>query len=77
MFGFCRSHTKRICIWCRLHSAAAEAYFDYMKSYSQNFTILNEDKILFEPVQVSSNIEGGFGIISAVSYSAVWFEYEF
>ena len=60
----------------RLYSIE-KAYFDYMKSYSQNFTILNEDKILFEPVLVSSNIEGGFGIISAVSHSAVWFEYEF
>ena len=54
-----------------------EAYFDYMKSYSQNFTILNEDKILYEPVLVSSNIEDGFGIISAVSHSSVLFTYEF
>jgi hypothetical protein len=54
-----------------------EAYFDYMKSYAQNFTILNEDKILYEPVMVSSNVEDGYGIISAVSYSSVLFEYEF
>ena len=54
-----------------------EAYFDYMKSYAQNFTILNEDKILFEPVMVSSNVEGGYGIISAVSHSSVLFGYEF
>jgi hypothetical protein len=60
----------------RLYSIE-KAYFDYMKSYSQNFTILNEDKILFEPVLVSSNIEGGFGVISAVSHSVVHFEYEF
>jgi hypothetical protein len=66
----------RTTVLLRLYSIE-KAYFDYMKSYSQNFTILNEDKILFEPVPVSSNIEGGFGIISAVSHSAAWFEYEF
>lgn len=66
----------RTAILLRLYSIE-EAYFDYMKSYSQNFTILNEDKILFEPVLVSSNIEDGYGIISAVSHSSVLFEYEF
>ena len=66
----------RTTVVLRLYSIE-KAYFDYMKSYSQNFTILNDDKILFEPVLVSSNIEGGFGVISAVSHSAVWFEYEF
>jgi hypothetical protein len=66
----------RTTVLLRLYSIE-KAYFDYMKSYAQNFTILNEDKILFEPVQVSSNVEGGFGVISAVSHSAVHFEYEF
>lgn len=60
----------------RLYSIE-EAYFNYMKSYSQNFTILNEDRILYEPVLVSSNIEEGYGIISAISHSSVLFEYEF
>jgi hypothetical protein len=63
-------------ILIRLYSIE-KAYYEYMKSYSQNFTILNEDMILYEPVLVSSNIEGGFGIISGVSYSSVAFTYEF
>lgn len=63
-------------ILLRLYSIE-KAYFEYMKSYSQNFTILNEDMILYEPVMVSSNIEDGFGIISGVSHSSVYFSYEF
>ena len=54
-----------------------KSFFDYLKSYSQNFTVLNEDMILFEPVEVSTNIREGFGIISGVTSSAVTFEYEF
>ena len=52
-------------------------YFDYLKSYSQNFTVLNSDMILFEPVLVSTNIDQGYGIIAAVAESSVQFEYEF
>ncbi len=54
-----------------------EAYFKYLKTYSQNFTILNEDALLFEPVQVSSNIAGGYGIIAAYSSHTVSFGYTF
>jgi len=52
-------------------------YFDYLKSYSQNFTVLNSDMILFEPVLVSTNIDHGYGIIAAVSESSVQFKYVF
>jgi len=52
-------------------------YFDYLKTYSQNFTVLNDDMLMFEPVMVTSNIEGGYGIISAVSSSSVRFNYTF
>jgi len=52
-------------------------YFKYLKSYSQNFTVLNEDALLFEAVPVSSNIKGGYGIIAAVSSDVRTFEYRF
>ena len=54
-----------------------EEYFKYLKSYSQNFTILNEDVLLFEPVQVSSNVTGGYGIVAAFSSNSVSFKYTF
>lgn len=52
-------------------------YFDYLKTYSQNFTILNDDMLMFEPVLVSTNIEGGHGIIAAVSSSSIGFNYTY
>ncbi|MFC2113057.1 DUF4249 domain-containing protein [Bacteroidota bacterium] len=54
-----------------------EEYFDYLKTYSQNFTVLNDDILMFEPVMVSTNIEGGYGIVAAVSSSYSWFNYTF
>jgi hypothetical protein len=54
-----------------------EEYFEYLKSYSQNFTVLNDDPLLYEPVRVFSNIEGGYGIIAAVSASTKTFNYIF
>jgi len=54
-----------------------EEYFKYLKSYSQNFTILNDDALLFEPVQVSSNITHGYGIVVAYSSHTVSFRYTF
>ncbi len=54
-----------------------EDYFKYLKSYSQNFTVLNDDPLLFEAVQVSSNINNGYGIIAAVSSSSFSFYYSF
>lgn len=54
-----------------------ENYFKYLKSYSQNFTVLNEDALLFEGVQVFSNIVGGYGILAAVSSSSRSFYYIF
>ena len=54
-----------------------EEYFKYLKSYSQNFTVLNDDPLLFEAVQVFSNVDGGYGIIAAVSSSSVSFNYSF
>lgn len=54
-----------------------ESYFKYLKSYSQNFTVLNEDVFLFEAVPVYSNIEGGYGIVAAVSSDVKTFEYTF
>ncbi len=52
-------------------------YFKYLKSYSQNFTVLNEDALLFEAVPVYSNIEGGYGIVAAVSSDVRTVEYRF
>ena len=52
-------------------------YFTYLKSYAQNFTILNDDALMYEPVQVSSNITGGYGILAAVSSNSVTFGYRF
>ena len=54
-----------------------EDYFKYLKSYSQNFTILNDDTLLFEPVLVSSNIINGYGIVAAFSSHSVSFRYTF
>ncbi len=54
-----------------------EDYFKYMKSYSRNFTILNEDAILFEGVQVHSNINNGYGILAGVSSDSRSFQYNF
>jgi len=54
-----------------------EAYFKYLKTYSQNFTVLNEGGLLYEPVQVSSNVDGGYGIVSAVASSYVLIDYTF
>ncbi len=54
-----------------------KVYFDYLKTYSQNFTVLNDDMLLFEPVLVATNIEGGHGIIAAVSSSSIRFNYTF
>ncbi len=52
-------------------------YFKYLKSYAQNFTVLNEDALLFEAVPVSSNIKGGYGIIAAASSDVRTFDYRF
>jgi hypothetical protein len=52
-------------------------YFTYLKSYAQNFTILNDDALMYEPVQVSSNVTGGYGILAAVSSVSVTFSYRF
>ena len=54
-----------------------EAYFKYLKTYSQNFTVLNEGGLLYEPVQVSTNVAGGYGIVSAVASSHIVIEYTF
>ena len=54
-----------------------EAYFKYLKTYSQNFTVLNDGGLLYEPVQVSTNVEGGYGIVSAVATSYVAIDYTF
>lgn len=54
-----------------------EEYFKYLKSYAQNFTILNEDALLYEPVRVYSNISGGFGIVAAASSHTVSFKHTF
>jgi hypothetical protein len=63
-------------IFVTLYSIEKE-YFDYLKTYSQNFTVLNDDLLMFEPVLVSSNIQGGLGIIAAVSSSSIRFDYTF
>lgn len=52
-------------------------YHLYLKSFSQNFTVLNDATFFFEPVEVSTNIVGGWGIISAVSSSTRSFDYTF
>lgn len=52
-------------------------YFDYLKTYSQNFTVLNDGALLYEPVIVSTNIDGGYGIMAAVSTSSLIFDYTF
>ena len=54
-----------------------ENYYKYLKSYSQNYTILNEDALLYEGVQVFSNIEGGYGILAAASSTMRSFNYRF
>ncbi len=54
-----------------------EDYFKYMKSYSRNYTILNEDAILYEGVQVHSNINNGYGILAAISSDSRTFSYGF
>ena len=54
-----------------------EDYFDYLKTYSQNYTVLNETGLLYEPVEVSTNITGGFGIVAAVATSSITFNYTF
>jgi len=54
-----------------------KAYFKYLKSYSQNFTILNEEALLSESVQVYSNVNGGYGVLAGVSSSVVFFDYTF
>ena len=54
-----------------------EDYFDYLKTYSQNYTVLNDDGLLYEPVQVSSNITGGYGVVAAVAISEVIIGYTF
>ena len=54
-----------------------EAYFKYLKTYSQNFTVLNEGGLLYEPVQVSTNVNGGYGIVSAVAPSYISIDYTF
>ena len=54
-----------------------EEYFKYLKTYSQNFTVLNDGGLLYEPVQVSTNVDGGYGIVSAVATSYVLIDYTF
>jgi len=54
-----------------------KVYFKYLKSYSQNFTILNEEALLSESVQVYSNVNGGYGVLAGVSSSVVFFDYTF
>ena len=54
-----------------------EDYFKYLKTYSQNFTVLNDDPLLYEAVQVHSNIENGYGIIAGVASRSVAFGYTF
>jgi len=54
-----------------------ENYFKYLKTYAQNFTVLNDDPLLYEAVQVHSNIENGYGIIAAVASRSVTFAYFF
>lgn len=61
---------------CVLYSIDDD-YFKYLKSYSQNFTVLNEDALLFEAVPVFSNIDGGYGIIAAISSDVRTFDYQF
>ncbi len=60
----------------RLYSIE-EAYFSYLKTYSQNYTVLNDGSLLYEPVLVSSNVSGGYGILAAVSTSRIGFHYRF
>lgn len=52
-------------------------YFKYLKTYAQNFTVLNDDPLLHEAVRVSSNIVNGYGIVAGVSSSSVYFNYIF
>lgn len=52
-------------------------YFKYLKSYSQNFTVLNEDALLFEAVPVYSNVDGGYGIVAAFSSDVRTIDYRF
>jgi hypothetical protein len=54
-----------------------ECYYKYLKSYSQNFTVMNEDAFLFEAVPVFSNIEGGYGVVAAATSDVRSFEYTF
>jgi len=54
-----------------------EDYYKYMKSYSRNYTILNEDAILYEGVQVHSNINNGYGILAGFSSDSRSFQYMF
>lgn len=54
-----------------------EDYFKYLKTYAQNFTVLNDDPLLHESVRVSTNINNGYGIVAAVSSSSVYFDYIF
>ncbi len=53
-----------------------EAHFRYMKTYSQ-FAETGGDLLFIEPVPVFSNIEGGLGIVAAVSGSEISFSYIF
>ena len=75
-FGLAQQKGFETRIFIELFSIEKE-YFNYMKSYSQNFTILNDDALIYEAVNVASNIEGGYGIIAAVSSSSVSFDYTF
>jgi hypothetical protein len=54
-----------------------ESYFKYLKTYSQNFTIMNEDAFLFEAVPVFTNVEGGYGIVAAASSDSRFLDYTF
>ena len=54
-----------------------EDYYKYMKSYSRNYTILNEDAPLYEGVQVHSNINNGYGILAGFSSDSRSFQYNF
>jgi hypothetical protein len=53
-----------------------EEYFKYLRTYAQNHDA-DTESIIYQEVMVSSNIEGGLGIMAAVSSSVIHFDYIF